>query len=282
MQHLRRYLHSEQGSRSILQIIGFAKESEAYLFDFTFAAVVLVLLLPSIRLMPKIGLKYLLLLSFALIGIGVTCENLDRLSEVLPFCGILVIGVGGIGPSISLSYLAHDWFLQAEQILVLGAWEVGKIVGQSGAFLSCYYYFHIEESSLDKEEILERFSNLMRVYLAMVLTSILLIIVFVKSKPEGLERTRKHRDSSIFAQTIREGGSRGRIQRLMLNEEALDQNRAMVEFESMSALQKILVLMSDGNFWLFGFGAILPISVTNFGEIVILKNLKVFHVDPVE
>lgn len=231
--------------------------------------------------MPKIGLKYLLLLSFVLIGIGVTFENLDHLSKFLPFCGILVIGIGGIGPSISLSYLTHDWFMQSEQILVLAGWEIGKIAGQSGAFLSCYYYFHIEAASVDKEEVLERFSNLMRVYLAMVLTSILLIIVFMKSKPEGLERTRKHRNSSIFAQTIREG-STGRIQKLMLNEEVLNLNRAMMEFEAMSSLSKILVLASDCNFWLFGFGAIIPISVTNFGEIVILKNLQVFHVDSVE
>jgi len=244
--------------------------------------VVFLLLLPSLQLMPKIGFKYLLLLSFGLIGVGVTFENLEHLSKLFPFCGILVIGIGGIGPSISLSYLTHDWFLQSEQILVLAVWEIGKIAGQTAAFLSCYYYFHIEESSMDKEETLELFSNLMRVYLALVLTSILLIIVFMKSKPEGLERTRKHRDSSIFAQTIREGGSQGRIQKLMQNEDALNQNRAMVEFEAMSAIRKLLVLMSDGNSWLFGFGAILPISVTNFGEIVILKNLKVFQVDSVE
>jgi hypothetical protein len=227
-------------------------------------------------------LKYLLLISFALIGIGVTLENLEHLTKLLPFCGVMIIGIGGIGPSISLSYLAHDWFLPSEQILVLAVWEIGKITGQTSAFLSCYYYFDIEDSSMDKEEILEKFSNLMRVYLAMVLTSILLIIVFMKSKPEGLERTRKHRDSSIFAQDIREGGSQGRIQKLMLNEEAMNQNRAMVEYEAMSSFRKILVLMSDGNFWLFGFGAIMPIAVTNFGEIVILKNLKVFHVDSVE
>ena len=139
----------------------------------------------------RLGLKYVLLLGMAVTGTGLFLQSLVDITPYLALSGYMLVNLGSIAPWVSIVFLTCDWFLEAQWITVLCCWQLGRVGGHCLAYYCTYLYVGVDNKNLDSDELLDKYKQLLKIYLAITFTSLLLMIIGIKSKPQGLEITKR-------------------------------------------------------------------------------------------
>src|SRR3990167_6730208 len=174
--------------------LGFTRPSElwGFFFGVAFAAAVCTPLI--VWGIDRVGLKYMLLIGMAVTGVGLFLQSLVDSSTYYALVGYMLVNLGSIAPWASVVFLASDWFLEAQWTTVLCFWQMGRVAGHCLAYYCSYLYVGVDNSpngDLPVDELVEKYNQLLKIYLAIAFTSLMLLIVGLKSKPQGLEVTKR-------------------------------------------------------------------------------------------
>jgi hypothetical protein len=149
----------------------------------------------------RVGLKFMLLIGMAVTGAGLFLQSLVDISNYYGLGGYMLVNLGSIPPWVSIVFLAKDWFLEAQWITVLCCWQMGRVSGHCLAYYCSYIYVGVDSSAsggLSVDELVEKYNHLLKIYLAITFTSLMMLIVGLKSRPEGMEVTKRANSRGYF------------------------------------------------------------------------------------
>lgn len=270
------------------QMIGIEGEKEIFYFFLVCLGIIIGATIPLIGVINWFGLKYTLLTGFVLVGAGILLQNMLELTDILPQIGYVLITIGSITPLVSICFIAYYWFMESQWIDILCIWQLGRVIGSALAFLAIAYLFPIESDMPTTDEIMDRYSKMVKIYLALVLSSTMIIVVFLKSEPEGLERSKKQqnhinsfRNHLLIPNEEKIGGDSPFLPEADRNELADIASRMSISIAKLSIWNRFKIIIYDRFYWIITIGCLAPLAATGFGETYLLRNLKIFNIDEV-
>lgn len=261
----------------VKQIFSLTDESQLVPFYIIGAVIVLLCGYPLVYFIDHIGLKLSLFIGFMFDGTGLILQGFYRVHHLFTLWGYIFVSIGDLFPFISVALVAKDWFQHSQRLTIIAFWQQGRVIGQTLSFLCNYYYFDLSSTETEGENLKNKYSMLLKGYIALVLSSAIITFVYVKSTPEGIERSRKIEEHRTVRGSICE-----RAKPLILNQHLGTETATLaIHIIRLKSLQKIKIVLGDKFIWVFGVGCLLPLGATGFGEIYILKNMNAFGVNSV-
>ena len=263
-------------ANQILEIVGQGRAAGLYLCG---GVALIVGATPVLAAARALSLKSFFLAGFGLMGVGLALQSLADSSLLLAAAGYVLVHASNVFPCVAMAAIVKDWFLESEQLLALGVMRVGRVAGLAAAFLGTFYVFRISELNLNSNAIIEKYSLLLKIYLAILFSTVCIIIVCLKSNPEGLEVTKKQDTTGSLLRR-----SQGQDQEIHINqhmeEEKADESR--VELGRISSWSQLKLILDDSYLLLYLGGIIAPLAITSASEGLVLKYLHAFKFDSVE
>lgn len=228
----------------------------------------------------KIYLKYILVLGFLIIGTGLFLQSLETEWGYFPPFGSMLVEVGQLSHFIGMAFIAKDWFLEGQRLTVISLWQLGRVAGKNLAFILNYYYFDLYADNVNEQDLRDKYIQIIKIYIALSVSSAIIVLVYVKSVPQGTERSRKIYETPIIKHSVNDSG-RPFIDNTPKQTKVI-RAPAVVQALRMSSFQKAKVVIGDKFIWAFGLGCLFPLAATDFAESHIVRDLKVFAIRSVD
>ena len=219
---------------------------------------------PISVLLRNLGMKTSMLIGFTLMGAGLVLQKFSEWPIIYPMMGYFIVNLGSMLPEACMSLILRDWFLESESLQTLAYMRAGGVIGNLSAFLVTYYIYLDIHSVPDKEKAVLRYSFLLKVYLALLLSTLVIIIGLLKSNPEGLEVTKRKIPSLLLKGSRLRSGS----QSFMVNQHLSQELKELkeVNYETMATWNQLKAIVLDFYFLLFIIGLQMPIAMSLSSE----------------
>lgn len=219
---------------------------------------------PISVLLRNLGMKTSMLIGFTLMGAGLVMQKFSEWPIIYPMMGYFIVNLGSMLPEACMSLILRDWFLESESLQTLAYMRAGGVIGHLSAFLVTYYIYLDIHTVPDKEKAVLRYSFLLKVYLALLLSTLVIIIGLLKSNPEGLEITKRKIPSLLLKGSRLRSGSQSFMVNQHLSQEVKELKE--VNYETMTTWNQLKAIVIDFYFLLFVIGLQMPIAMSLSSE----------------